>query len=103
MAREKYGDRYAGLIVNLVQLGTPGKFERIVLPRSPNLESRFERIIIDIEESIERVEAEGRSFDDWPKAINELTCFHRYGACEFIDQCKWGAGAGKAGNWTWEG
>lgn len=99
MARQKYGDRYAGLIVNLIQHTTP-KFERITLPRSPNLEARFEKIVVDIEESIERVQAEGREVDDWPKAINELTCFHRYGACEFMDQCRWGPGAKTAGNWS---
>jgi len=101
MGRQKYGDRFAGLIVNLIQHGTP-KFERIVLPRSPNLEAKFERIVVDIEESVERIQAEGRDPSDWPKAINELTCYHRYGACDFIDQCRWGAGAGKAGNWSWE-
>lgn len=101
MGRQKYGDRFAGLIVNLIQHGTP-KFERIVLPRSPNLEAKFERIVVDIEESVERIQAEGRDPSDWPKAINELTCYHRYGPCDFIDQCRWGAGAGKAGNWTWE-
>lgn len=99
MAREKYGDRFAGLIVNLIQHGTP-KFSRIVLERSPNLEARFERIVVDIEESIERMEAEGRDYDDWPKAINELTCYHRYGPCEFLDQCRWGAGAKKGGSWS---
>jgi hypothetical protein len=101
MAREKYGEKYAGLKVNLIQHGKP-KFERITLPRSPNLESRFEGIVVDIEESVERIQASGRDFDDWPKAINELTCYHRYGACKFIDQCRWGAGAKKAGNWTWD-
>lgn len=101
MARKKWGSRFAGVQVNLVQTTSPA-FDRILLPRSPNLEARFERIVVDIEESIERVEKEGRSFDDWPKAINEMTCFGRYGACHFIDQCRWGVGSGKGGNWTWE-
>jgi hypothetical protein len=100
MAREKYGEEYAGMKLNLVQHGKP-KFNRLTLPRSPNLESKFPRIVVDIEEAIERVQASGRDFDDWPKAINELTCYHRYGACKFIDQCRHGAGAKKAGNWTW--
>ena len=100
MAREKYGDRYAGMKLNLIQHTKP-KFERITLSRSPNLESRFEQIVVDIEESIERIQASGRDFDDWPKAINELTCYHRYGPCKFIDQCRYGSGAKKAGNWVW--
>jgi hypothetical protein len=100
MAREKYGEDYAGMKLNLIQHGKH-KFSRLTLPRSPNLESKFPRIVIDIEESIERMQASGRDFDDWPKATNELTCYHRYGACKFIDQCRYGAGAKKAGNWTW--
>lgn len=99
MAREKYGDRFAGLIVNLIQHGGE-KFQRVTLERSPNLEARFERIVIDIEESIERMDAEGRHYADWPKAVNELTCFHRYGACRFLDSCRWGEGAKKAGSWS---
>jgi len=102
MAREKYGDRMAGLKVNLIQHGDTPKFERITLSRSPNLETRFESIVVDIEESIERMQAAGRDFDDWPKGVNELTCYHRYGACEFIDLCRHGYGAKKAGNWTWK-
>jgi hypothetical protein len=102
MARAKYGDKFAGFKVNLIQHGDNPKFDRITLPRSPNLEARFEQTIVDIEESIERMQVSGRDFDDWPKAMNELTCFHRYGACEFIDLCRHGYGAKKAGNWTWK-
>jgi hypothetical protein len=100
MAREKYGDRYAGMKLNLIQHTKP-KFSRITLPRSPNLETRFEQIVVDIEESIERVQASGRDFDDWPKAINELTCYHRYGPCAYLDQCRFGAGSKKGGSWEW--
>jgi len=102
LAREKYGERYAGMKVNLIQHGDSPKFERLTLPRSPNLESKFERIVVDIEESIERMQATGRDYDDWPKAVNEMTCFGRYGACAYIDQCRFGIGAKKAGNWTWK-
>lgn len=102
LARQKYGDRFAGIKVNLIQHGDSPKFERITLPRAPNLESKFERIVMDIEESVERMQASGREFDNWPKAINEMTCHGRYGACAFIDQCRNGYGAKKAGNWTWK-
>jgi hypothetical protein len=106
MGREKYGDRYAGMVINLIQLvakpGDTPKFERIELPRSPNLEARFDRTVADIEESIERMDVSGRAQDDWPKAMNEMSCYGRYGACEYIDQCRHGAGAKSAGNWTWD-
>lgn len=103
MARERYGDRFGGMKLNIVQVGSKPAFDRTNLARSPYLEQRFVQSVIDIEESIERMEASGRMFDDWPKSINELTCYHRYGACEFIDQCRFGAGFKKGGNWTWGG
>lgn len=99
MAREKYGERFAGLIVNLIQ--TDGqRFERFTIPRSPHLESKFEQSVVDIEESIERMKASGRAQDDWPKAMSELVCYHRYGACDFIDKCRWGQEAKKGGAWS---
>lgn len=103
MMQEKYKEKFAGVIVNLVQLQdkAPAKFDRIHLPRSPAMEARFEQSVIDIEENIERLKASGRSFDNWPKALSELTCYSRYGACEFIDQCRYGVKRTEEGDWTW--
>jgi hypothetical protein len=103
MAREKHGDRFAGVKLNIVQVGQKPAFDRVNLARSPYLEQRFVQSVVDIEESIEKMEASGRTYDNWPKAMNELTCYHRYGACNFIDQCRFGAGYKKGGNWAWEG
>ena len=100
MLREQYGDEYGGFILNLVQVGPDPKFHRLKLPRSPNLEARFERIVSDIEEAIVRLDEEGRPYDDWPKATNEMTCFGRYGPCPFLSQCRFGKGSGTAGNFT---
>jgi hypothetical protein len=101
MAAKKYGHRFSGMMVNLIQVGDVPQVERIDLPRSPNLETRFEQIVVDIEQSIERMQAEQRPFDSWPKAVNEMTCFGRYGACEYLDWCRYGHGATKAGSWRW--
>lgn len=100
MARQQFKDDYAGLILNLIEVGG-GKFDRIVLPRSSNLEAQFESRVVDIEQAIERLEAEKRPRDQWPKAMNELTCYTRYGACPHIDKCRYGANASKAGAWEW--
>lgn len=101
MARQTY-DNVAGLKINMIQHTDP-KFERFELMRSPFLESKFEQSIVDIEEAIERLQESGRSYDDWPKSMSELTCIHRYGECKFLDQCRHGAGAKKGGNWKWVG
>ena len=103
LAKAKWGDRFGGLRLNLIQHGGDMMFMRMELPRSPNLEARFERIVIDIEESIDRVKTEGRDLDGWPKAMNELTCYHRYGPCKFLARCRMGKGAKESGNWSWEG
>jgi len=99
MAREAYPN-VVGMKINMIQHTTP-KFERFDLMRSPFLEQKFEQTVVDIEESIERMLETDRNYDDWPKAMSELTCIHRYGECDFIDQCRHGAGAMKGGNWTW--
>ena len=104
LVRQTYGDRVAGMKLNLVEHGgAEPKFEHITLPRSPNLEARFVQTIIDIEESIERMEKSGRAYDDWPKAMSELICVTRYGECPFIHQCRFGAGVKPGGDWSWEG
>lgn len=100
MTKEKFGDNYGGFIVNLIQHGPKHRFQRIPLSRSPNLEARFEQIVVDIEESIERMQATGRHYADWPKAINEMTCYGRYGPCPFMEQCKRGEGSKVGGDWT---
>ncbi len=103
LARQKHPD-LAGFKINLVQHAgsTTPKFERITLARRPVLERQFVYRAADIEEAIQRVLSEGRDIVDWPKAMSELTCYHRYGACDYIDQCRFGAQAKKAGGWGWE-
>lgn len=100
LARTAYGDRLAGLKLNLIEHGGR-KFERLTLPRSPFFESQFEQTVVDIEENIQRLRDSGRPADEWPKAMNEMSCYGRYGACKFLDKCRWGMQSSKAGNWTW--
>jgi len=105
LVREKYGDRYGGMKLNLIQVSADPRFERFDIARSPALESQFAQTVVDWEERIALIEASGRKYDHWPKAMNELSCFSRYGACEYIDQCRFGAGTkkGAGGSWSWEG
>lgn len=100
LVRQKHPD-LAGFKINLIQHTDP-KFDRLTLPARPLLEKQFVERAVDIERSIERMLAEGRRVDEWPKAMSELTCFTRYGACDHIDKCRFGENAGKAGSWTWE-
>ena len=104
ICRQKHPD-LAGFKINLIQhcgRGEPS-FDRINLPAREALKKQFVDRAIDIERSIERVKAEGRPVDQWPKAMSELVCYHRYGACDYIDQCRMGPGAKTAGSWSWDG
>ena len=57
---------------------------------SPYLFGRFVPNILEAEQRIEALDASGRSIDEWPVAMNEMTCFGRYGVCEHIEKCQWG-------------
>lgn len=104
LARQKHPDM-AGFKINLIQHGgqTKPKFSRITLPRRPALEEQFVHRAIDIEKAIQRMKKEYRPPDEWPKAMSELTCYHRYGPCDHIDKCRYGPLAKKAGAWEWVG
>lgn len=94
LARRKYGSELAGMRVNLVQ-HTTHRFDRFDLPPSRIMEPTIEDVIVDAEALIARYA--DRPFDRWPRAQNELTCFHRYGVCDFAEQCLHGKGAQKYG------
>ena len=91
LASMQYGERLGGMRINMIQHTNGFKFQRFDLDPSPHMFTQFPRIIKEAEEQIARYKAEGRPTHMWPMAISELTCFHRYGACEHMDKCKWGA------------
>ena len=95
MAHQIYAERYHGVMLNQIQHTGTYKFKRISLPPAPNLYRKFPQTVRDAEETIERLEKSGRSPVDYPMVMNELSCYHRYGACEFLDTCKWGMRSGE--------
>lgn len=101
LARQHHPET-VGLKLNLIEVSKTPKFERISLPSAPHFEAQFEQTVEDIEESIIRMQESGRPIHLWPKAMNELTCFHRYGACEFLDRCRWGHTSKGDPKWTWK-
>lgn len=90
MGRQIFGEHFGGMILNQVQHRAPQKFLRLNLPPAPEMLQRFPQVVKDAEATIKRLE--GRPLDQYPMAMNELTCFHRYGACAFVEKCKWGMG-----------
>lgn len=100
LAKKHFGEeKVAGFKVNLMEVSQNPKFNRIDLGRAPLIESTFEQNVIDIEERIVHIKEKNRPLDEWPKSINELTCYGRYGPCQFMQRCKYGAAANR---WVWE-
>ena len=91
LAAATYGDRIAGVRVNLVQHTKVFKFQRVDTEPAPHLFKRFPEIVKYAEQEIERLKGLNLPVNEWPMAATELTCFHRYGKCKFAERCKWGA------------
>ena len=90
IARQIFGSQLGGIMLNLVQHTGSVKFERLKISPRPFMSSQFSQTVIDAETMIEDLTNSGRDHMKWPKAMNELTCYTRYGACPYIDHCKYG-------------
>jgi hypothetical protein len=103
ICRQKHPD-LAGFEINLIQhAGSKDpRFQRMMLPNRDALKGQFADRAIDIEMSIQRIKAENRPVDQWPKAMSELVCYTRYGACDYIHKCLMGQNACAGGGWKWE-
>ena len=85
-----FGEKFGGVLLNMVQTQGGRKFQRPPLEPAPALFNKFPQTIEDAERRIAQLEDEDRAVSAWPAATNELTCFHRYGACSHLERCKWG-------------
>lgn len=88
MGREKFGDKFGGVRINLVGLTPVGHFHRTSPEAAPNALMRFPQIVEDAEAIIERYAT--RDPWDWPKAASEQVCQRPYGPCDYLDLCRWG-------------
>jgi hypothetical protein len=89
IGKKIFGERFKGIILNQVQHKAPCKFKRIELPPAPNIMKRFPSIVTHAEGLISSYKEQYKP-NEYPMAANELTCFTRYGACPFLERCKWG-------------
>ncbi len=90
LGRIHYGERFGGMRLNMIQHGGDFKFERFDVEAAPKLLEKWPSAVADAERGIAQLLAEGRPADQWPIAPSELICFHRYGPCNYLEQCKWG-------------
>jgi hypothetical protein len=84
----RYGKRFAGVLVNRVKLTAPYDFDRRSLEPAP---AALEDFIAVIEEGESRIaKFEGKPTRQWPMALNNQTCFGKYGQCDAYDLCRFG-------------
>ena len=89
IGKQIFGERFKGMMLNQIQHRAPCKFVRSELPPAPNILKRFPTIVNHAEERIAHYKNTCEP-NQYPMAANELTCFSRYGACSFLERCRWG-------------
>jgi len=88
--KAKYGNDFAGVMVNRIKLSPPHEFDRRPLEPAPQALKWFVQVIEEGERRI--AEWEGKAVEEWPMALNNQTCFGKYGACDAYDLCRFGPG-----------
>jgi len=86
--RAKYGNRFAGVIINRIKLSTPYEFDRSVLEPAPDAVKRFAKNLGEVEEMTEKYK--GLPPEQWPAVYSDQTCFGKYGMCDAFNLCQWG-------------
>lgn len=94
LGRLFYGEQFGGVYAHMIDIGRAGtkgrgtfKFKRIPVTPSVPLLREFPDTVREVREEIDRLLASGRDPWKWRKAMNQLSCVHRYGRCEAWELC----------------
>lgn len=90
LGRQLYGADFGGCVVNAIQCAPRFKVVKVPLEPAPASLARFPKMILDVNDAITRLEAEGREPMDWPGANTEFMCINTYSKCEAFDICRFG-------------
>jgi hypothetical protein len=74
--------------VNRIKLSSPFDFDRRPLEPAPRALKYFVQVIEEGERKISLFE--GKPIEEWPMALNNQTCFGKYGQCDAYDLCRFG-------------
>jgi hypothetical protein len=91
MGQERHGERFGGIILNLIgwdDRKPVSSFKRKVLPYAEKSVAMFPETVILAERVIARYK--GREAMDWPGAHVSTACHTTYGPCPFFNQCRMG-------------
>lgn len=83
-----YGADFGGCIVNAVACDGSQQCVRREVESAPFALSRFPDQVAMAENKIRDLEQ--MPVSAWPMAMSEIACFTPYGACDFLQRCRWG-------------
>ena len=85
--RAIYKERFAGVILNRIKLSQPYDFDRRPIEPAP---AALKSFLSTIEEAERRIAAGGQDIESFPMALNNQTCYGKYGKCGAYDLCRFG-------------
>tara|TARA_R110002020_G_scaffold225717_8_gene435852 strand:+ start:5746 stop:6603 length:858 start_codon:yes stop_codon:yes gene_type:complete len=94
LGKQLYPD-FGGLILNLIQTQDPWKVARPSVPPTPHRDNHMGALLWRAEHDLARLDQEKLNHWEWPKSMNEVSCYGRYGPCGGLDLCAFGPGAEK--------
>ena len=86
--RAKYGERFAGVLLNRVKLSPPFDFDRRALEPAPAALTDFVKVIEEAERRV--AQYEGKETRDYPMSLTNQICYGKYGKCRAFDLCRFG-------------
>ena len=85
LASQVYGERFAQATLNLVQTEEPWKVVRPTIQPTPWRDALFPRMVLKKAHDIAQATRDEPNPHFWEMAQHELACWHRYGACPFLE------------------
>jgi hypothetical protein len=86
--RAKYGERFAGVMLNRVKLSQPYDFDRRAIEPAPQALRHFTKVVIEGERRI--AQWADKPPEEWPMTLTNQVCFGKYGQCPAYNLCRFG-------------
>lgn len=90
MGAQKYGKKFGGLTLNLIQTRTPFRVSRVGVPKTPHRDTHLADLLWHEEHRLAHHDVTMPDLWRWPKAMHETVCKGRYGACGGLKMCFFG-------------
>lgn len=88
IGKEMYGDKFGGMLLNLIKLADDQEDAIFVRYRIEASQSMLEGWKVSVKHSLSLMDSlKGKDISEYPMAMHELICQHRYGPCRFIEKC----------------